>query len=103
MAIARNPWTWGEPAQPGDSLALRVTGVPSNIGLSVKLGNVVALAQSVQAVNNSPGMSDVLLTVPAGVPTGDAVPVRIQLALPNGEIAQSNVVTMAIEAANGEE
>ena len=97
MAIARNPLVWGAPAQAGDTVVMRVTGVPSNSGLSAKFGNVLALAQGIQPVENNAGVSDVMVTLPPGVPVGDAVPVSIQLVQPSGQILESNVVTMAIE------
>ena len=40
VATARNPVVFGEPAQPGDNLAVRVTGVPADALVYVQMGDV---------------------------------------------------------------
>lgn len=99
VAIVRNPLVFGEPAQPGDDLAIRVTGLSTDTLVSVALGGVKTAVQSIKAVAGSAGAYDVLVTVPEGVPLGDAVPVHIEYAQPAGGVIKSNVVTMAVEAA----
>ncbi len=98
IAMVRNPVTWGEPAQPGDTLAIRVTGVSPNALVSVNMGGVNTQVQSIAEVVGSPGVYEVLVGVPVGVPFGDAVPVRLQIVRAGGEVIESNVVTMAVEA-----
>ena len=50
-----------------------------------------------QSVDNLPGVYDVRVTVPAGVPYGEAVPVRLRIAGGGGVWSDSNLATMAIE------
>jgi uncharacterized protein (TIGR03437 family) len=97
VATVRNPVVLGEPAQPGDNLAVRVTGVPTDAVVYVQLGDVRVPGYAIQAVAGRPGVYEVLTTVPAGVVFGDAVPVRIQVISAGGGFVESNVVTMAIE------
>jgi len=97
VAMVRNPLVPGEPAQPGDTLAIRVTGLSPDARVSVTLGDVPTPVQSIQAVDGNPGVHEVLVTVPAGVPFGDAVPVRAQFVRAGGGVIESNVVTMAVE------
>jgi uncharacterized protein (TIGR03437 family) len=97
VAMARNPLIPGQPAQPGDHLAIRVTGVSRNEHLWVTLGGITTPVESMQEVAGNPGLYEVLVSVPGGAPLGDAVPVGIQYAPNAGEVLHSNVVTMAIE------
>ena len=97
VATVRNPVVLGEPAQPGDNLAVRVTGVPTDAVVYVQLGDVRVPGYAIQTVAGRPGVYEVLTTVPAGVVFGDAVPVRIQVISAGGGFVESNVVTMAIE------
>lgn len=96
LATVRNPWVSGEPAQPGDRLAIRVTGLPPDAHPSVEIGGILVPADSVQPEDSS-GVYDVLVTLPPGVSPGDAVPVSLRLPLASGATVGSNVVTMAVE------
>jgi uncharacterized protein (TIGR03437 family) len=98
VAMIRNPQVTGEPAQPGDTLAMRVTGVSPDAQLSLTVGGIHTPVQSIQEAAGSAGLLEVLFTVPAGVPFGDEVPVRIQVVKAGGQVIGSNVVTMAVEA-----
>ena len=98
LAVARNPLVFGEPAQPGDNVMIRVTGLPTTAIVSVTFGGVNGAVQSITAEGANPGVEDILVTVPDGAPTGAAIPVQIQYAQAGGGTLQSNVVTMAVEA-----
>lgn len=97
VAMARNPRVLGQPAQPGDRVAIRMTGLPPQAQPLVRLGDMVIPAQSVEPVDGNPGIWDVLVTLPSGVVAGDAVPVAIQLVQAGGQITKSNTVTIAVE------
>jgi uncharacterized protein (TIGR03437 family) len=97
LAVVRNPLVSGEPAQPGDTVALRVTGVSPDADATINIGGVNAPVESIRPSTELAGLSEVLVKIPAGAPVGDAVPVRLDLPLQGGEIRESNVVTMAIE------
>jgi len=98
VAIARNPIVFGEPAQPGDHLAIRVTGLSPDTLAAVEVGGVNTPVRSINAVAGAPGVYEVLVAVPGGVPFGGSVPVQIAYAQPGGGVVKSNVVTMAVEA-----
>lgn len=97
LATVRNPRTPGQPAQPGDDIAIRATGLPTSAAVLVKVGGVRISASAIEVVQGGAGVEDILLTLPAGVPTGDAVPISLELTDSGGLILESNVVTMAIE------
>ena len=97
LAMVRNARYAAQPAQPGDRVAIRVTGVPAESQPMVKVGGILVPAESVTPVAGSRGASDVAVTLPAGVPVGDAVPVSLLVAGTSGRIVESNVVTMAVE------
>jgi uncharacterized protein (TIGR03437 family) len=43
------------------------------------------------------GLSQLNIVLPRGVPTGTAVPLYIQVVLPDGTVVESNEVTVAID------
>lgn len=96
-ATVRSHRAPGFPAQPGDSVSIRATGLRSDAAALVKIGDLDVQVESIRPVDNLPGVYDVRIEVPAGTPAGDAVPVRLQVAGPDGAWYQSNVATMAIE------
>ncbi len=97
LAVVRNATLAGQPAQPGDVVTLRATGLQDGIPVSVKIGDVFATAVSVSRVADQAGVWAIQATVPTAPQFGSAVPVRIEVASPDGRQLQSNTVTMAIE------
>jgi uncharacterized protein (TIGR03437 family) len=96
----------GEPAQPGDPLWIPVTGLGAGSGpgsLTVILGESSVEVEAVRAPGTAPsaraGVTEVRITVPAMAPFGDAVPLAIQVVLPDGRLVASRPVTIAIEPA----
>jgi uncharacterized protein (TIGR03437 family) len=90
----------GRPAQPGDEILLWGTGFAGASRLSVKLGGVDAELLGVRAVPGVVGLSTIRVRVPAGAALGNAVPVMVQATTPDGRPVPSNIVTIAVEAAN---
>ncbi len=80
-AMARNYLVSGQPAQIGDAVAIRATGIdPSNWqSLSLKIGGLTATITSVDAIPGMAGVYQITATVPYGVSTGDAIPVTLGL------------------------
>ena len=99
LATSRAYNVVGQPAEPADSLAILVTGMgsPDSPPPMVTIGGVTVGADSVQAVPGFAGVYQVVVKVPAGVPTGDAVPVVLQMPAADGSTVTSNTVTIAIE------
>jgi uncharacterized protein (TIGR03437 family) len=98
LSTVRDVRNAGRPAQPGDLLTIRATGLGTGLPVFVKIGDAYAQVQSISRSADSAGVWDVRVIVPSGVELGDAVPVRIELASPNGLQLDSNVVTIAIES-----
>jgi uncharacterized protein (TIGR03437 family) len=66
--------------------------------VDVLIGGVKASVQFAGLAPGFVGIYQVDVKVPAGIVTGDAVPVKIIAHLPGGAVAPSNVVTMAVAA-----
>jgi len=103
MVVERTPRIQGRPAQAGDQILIWGTGLgpaldASTGTLSVKLGEVNAEVLAVRAVPGYPGMYAVRVRVPEGLMSGDAAPVQLQVATPDGKQFNSNSVTLAVEA-----
>jgi len=113
LAATRSYLGLGQPAEPGDSVTIRATGLGTQGGAwpTVKIGDFTAQSLSVQPAPEAAGVYDITVVVPFGVQTGDAVPVVISypaepmepraptltVQTPGG--LPSNSVTMAIEPA----
>jgi len=98
LAMVRNFLVPAHPAQPGDQILIRASGLGAAGTLLVKLGDIPAEAETVNAVAGSAGQYTIQARVPAGVAFGDAVPVQVQIASPGGRQFNSNIVAAAIEA-----
>jgi uncharacterized protein (TIGR03437 family) len=113
LAASRDYRALGQPAEPGDSIAIRTTGITTLDGAlpMVSIGDVYADVQSVQAVPGMAGVYEITAVVPLGLQDGDAVPVVVTLPLDRlhpwrgpldaGNIrrfgVQSNQTTIAVE------
>jgi uncharacterized protein (TIGR03437 family) len=102
LVMARNYSVSGHPAQPGDQIAVYVTGLGSTEVLNasaivVQLGEVPVAVQSVQPVPGRPGLYAIEIQTPPGVPVG-VVPVRLQMIAPGGQQFVSNSVSAEFEA-----
>jgi len=111
LATSRDYLALGQPAQPGDSIAIRATGIGSlDAGsMTVTIGGFNAPIQSVQAVPGVAGVYAITVQAPFGVQEGDAVPVA--LTFPSDQPAargemlgmratrrvSSNQITIAVE------
>ena len=100
LAAARDFTDAGQPAQPGDYLSIRATGLGSADELNagkplVKIGDMSVQADAVDMIASFAGVFDVKVKLPAGTPTGNDVPVTLEL--PGRENALSNTVSIAIE------
>jgi uncharacterized protein (TIGR03437 family) len=101
MAAVRDFRNAGQPAQPGDVLSIRATGLGSMESLStikpiVKIGGMPVQADDVDTTGFA-GVLEIRVKLPAGVPTGRDIPLSLEL--PGREGAASNTVSIAIEAA----
>jgi uncharacterized protein (TIGR03437 family) len=101
LAMQRNAKTTGQPAQPGDTLVIWMTGLglePERHGMFVKIGDMLAEVERVREAPGSPGLQQVEMLVPQGVVFGNEVPISVQMLRPGGQWLESNTVTIAIEA-----
>jgi len=98
LATVRDAKGAGKPAQPGDTLAIRATGLGNGNVVSVKIGGTSADVLSI-APGDQAGLWEVLATIPSAPQLGDAVPVQLEVTSPDGKQLQSNSVAIAIEAA----
>jgi uncharacterized protein (TIGR03437 family) len=107
LATARDYRVLGQPAQPGDSITLWATGIdPNGLQPIITVGGLLSAVKTVSAVPGWAGICQITVAVPAGVPPGDAVPVRASFGplpassssrSPFGSRVRSNQVTIAIE------
>jgi uncharacterized protein (TIGR03437 family) len=100
LAMARNYRYSSEPAQPGDTLSIAVTGVSSSADpgrLSVVIGDLKVPVDEVHVVTGRAGVKQIAVTIPSSAPTGDAVPIVVEELLPDGSAASSQKTTIAIE------
>jgi uncharacterized protein (TIGR03437 family) len=101
LATPRTYLNAGQPAEPGDSIAIFTTGIGPAGGIlpQIKIGDLSVTADSVQEVPGMAGVIQILATVLAGLPVGDALPLVVQVTAPDGSVVQTNTVTVAIENA----
>ena len=97
LATVRDVRGAGQPAQPGDSLSIRATGLGENLPVSVKIGDAYAQVLSIAPVENAAGVWNIRVAVPAAPNFGDAIPVQLEMASSDGRPITSNSVMMAIE------
>jgi uncharacterized protein (TIGR03437 family) len=79
LATSRTYLALGQPAEPGDSITIRATGIAVLNGAlpTVKIGDAFAQVQAVQAVPGVAGVYEITAEVPWGIPEGDAVSVVV--------------------------
>jgi uncharacterized protein (TIGR03437 family) len=102
LVMERNFKAPSHPAQPGDQIVIRATGLGSAVNsgsgtMLVKLGDVYVGVDSVQPVTGYAGMYQIQLRVPAAMTFG-AVPVQLEMMTPDGHQLNSNSVTAVFEA-----
>jgi uncharacterized protein (TIGR03437 family) len=100
LATPRDSGASGQPAQIDDLISIRATGLgaaPSPASLSVKLGGVDAQVQSVAPAPDAAGVFLITVRIPAAAPTGDAVPLQLEMISATGRHLSSSPVTLAIE------
>ena len=100
--MERNYRVPAHPAQPGDQIVIRATGLGTAAEalsgtMLVKLSDVYVGVESVQAVSGYAGVYAVRVRVPAAMTFG-AVPVQLQSMTPDGHPRNSNSVTAVFEA-----
>jgi len=81
LAASRDYRALGQPAEPGDSITIRITGIATLNGAlpMVSIGDIFAHVQSVHTVSGMAGVYEITVEVPLGLQNGDAVPVAVQL------------------------
>jgi uncharacterized protein (TIGR03437 family) len=101
LASARDAQASGEPALTDDLVSIRAMGlgaIDAAAGtISVQVGGLDAQVQSVTPAPDAAGVFLVTVRIPAAAPSGDAVPVQLELTSATGVRLSSNQVTMAIE------
>lgn len=101
LAMARNYRFASQPAQPGDSLWLSVTGLSAGADASrlvAVIGGAETRVDSLRAMPGWVGVTQVAVTIPAAASIGDSIPIAIRESLPDGRVANSPAATIAIEA-----
>jgi uncharacterized protein (TIGR03437 family) len=89
--------TKGEPPPADGAPALLPTIYQTKATVTVNIGGVIVPASFFGLTPTLAALYQVNVPVPAGVPTGAAVPLSITATSPDGSVAQSNSVTIAIQ------
>ena len=102
LVMERNFRSSSHPAQPGDQIVISATGLgaaPEFLSgeILVKLNDVYAGVDSVQAVPDYAGVYAIQMRVPAAMAFG-AVSVQLQILTPDSHQLNSNTVTAVFEA-----
>ena len=97
LATVRDARTAGQPAQPGDLLSLRASGLGNNLPFLVKIGEVYAEILSNMPDPDNAGARLIQIKLPPSTAFGSSVPVQLELTLPDGHRITSNTVTIAAE------
>jgi uncharacterized protein (TIGR03437 family) len=97
LATVRDARTAGQPAQPGDLLSLRASGLDNNLPFLVKIGEIYAEIQSNMPDPDTAGVRVIEIKVPPATAFGSSVPVQLEVTLPDGRQITSNTVTIAAE------
>lgn len=114
IATSRDYRALGQPAEPGDTITIRATGIGSPDGTppTVMLGTFQAQVDSVRAIPGVAGVLEITVQVPQGIQEGGAVPVvvmcntghspfrRAPIYYRNDHGVRSNQITVAIEPAH---
>jgi uncharacterized protein (TIGR03437 family) len=84
LATSRTFQNLGQPAQPGDAVTIRVTGMgdAGNALPMVKIADLYARADALNPVPGLAGVFDLTVTVPPGVAESGAVPVSVVSPMP---------------------
>jgi uncharacterized protein (TIGR03437 family) len=103
VAVVRDFRNAGQPAQPGDYVLIRATGLGRADELSggkplLYIGGVPVQADAVDASAGFAGVFDIKVKLPAGVPAGSEIPLTLEL--PGRDGGLSNTVSIAIEPAH---
>jgi uncharacterized protein (TIGR03437 family) len=100
LTTIRSYLTSGQPAEAGDAISILATGIGSGATQfqQVQIAGSYVSIDSVQPMPGMAGAYQINVTVPAGVPVGDAVPVVLLVTAPDGTLITSNTVTIAVEA-----
>jgi uncharacterized protein (TIGR03437 family) len=79
IATSRDYLGLGQPAEPGDTITIRATGIGSPEGAppTVMIGTYQAYVDSVRAMPGVAGVWEITVEVPLGIEEGDAVPVVV--------------------------
>ncbi|MBZ5723498.1 MAG: putative Ig domain-containing protein [Acidobacteriia bacterium] len=80
LAASRDYRALGQPAEPGDRIVIRATGIPALDGAAVvTIGGIHAQVESVQAEPGVAGVYEITAEVPLGIQEGDAIPVVVSV------------------------
>jgi uncharacterized protein (TIGR03437 family) len=97
LVMDRNFKVPSHPAQPGDQILIRATGIGTASTLLVRFGDVVVSAGSVQPAFDAAGVFEVEVRVPAAMQFGK-VPVQLLATSASGDQIDSNSVTAVFES-----
>ncbi len=95
LATGRSYLNLGQPALAGDSITVRATGF-GNAGSvlpMVRFADLYARADAINPVAGMAGVYDITVTVPPGVPVGQAIPLSIISPSAPGSVCSSGMYT----------
>ncbi len=120
IAMPKTEGTPSRPASPGEDLEIYVDGLGGVMNavpvesaatddhiqlrnqVRIFIGDVQISPASAEFAPGAPGVFQIDAQLPHDVPTGLAVPLHVQVLLPDGSVAESNQVTLAIAAVDDE-
>jgi len=101
IAMPRNYRYAGQPAQPGDSLRIPVTGLSTEIDpklVVIEIGGIQVGADWVRPASGALGITEIGVTLPHAVAPGDAAPLVVKQQRHDGRSFASQTAWIAIEA-----
>jgi uncharacterized protein (TIGR03437 family) len=96
LAMLRNYQYQGQPGQASDPVIVYATGISRAARISVKLGGMEVVPDSVAPAPGLPGLSRVAFTVPKGA-AGNTVTLSLVVQASDGSLVESTEVSIAIE------
>jgi uncharacterized protein (TIGR03437 family) len=97
LAMVPNYEYAGQPAQPGDRLVIRTTGIQGAMRTFVNINGIEVTPDSVDLIPEYAGVTQIAFTIPLSAISGNATTLSVTCQSWDGTLVTSNIATVAIE------